>query len=349
MRHSERPFSSKCIDCMFIDGIVTPLIEQELQPNIPKLNNLYNPVFQQAFGQPDKAAAQELKDLQEKLAADPASKNAKKWQNKIDKLMENDSTRMDKSYAQQQLNTLQDWFPKFNEFAMAQQNAVIPQQIAQQGQFGQQLGQAYQDAQKSLAPEFFANRTAMGQQLGQDLGQGLNPQQIQFFRNQMANEQAARGMYDSPLSSVNSSLALTGLDLDKQQQNIGNMQNYLNTYQMPFIPTVIQPTGSPGQGLWGEMFTPLSQQELFNTNVGLQGAKFARQQGFANSMAHGIVDSFNNVASLAMGGMGGGMGGMMGGMGGGGAGGAAAGGMGGIGGGSGGGMMGMLGGLFGGG
>lgn len=273
-----------------------------------------------------------LAQLQQQLAAGQSNPFAhlgtstKQLQNQIDQLQKKmGKTQTQQSNLQTKLgqessnslasNTLAaqtQYLPAFQNLANALTNTSIQQSQAAQQQYGLAGGQILQQQQQALNPEYYAANAALGQQLtnaatGGPGGtpMGLSPQQLQFFQQQFAGQQAAQGTYGSGLSAQNMALQLTPLELAQQQQNIGNLQGYLNTYQQAQLPNYMTPQQTTMQGLVGSLFTPPSAQSVYNTQAGLVNANYANGLAQANTMgsALGGLASGYDAISGAMSGM----------------------------------------------
>lgn len=196
-----------------------------------------------------------------------------------------------------QLGALNKFVPQYNDAMLKWFDQYAPQEIAQQLKYGGQLAQGTQDIQKQLNPEYFDLRTQLGQQLMGSLGQGLNQDQLGFYSSQLGAQQAGRGMFDSPLSAANSARALTDLNMRQQQQNLGNAQNYLNTYQMPGVPRVQQVGAMPGASLMGNSFTGPSYNDTLGLQSSLSGLQFAQDTNNYNRGVSNISGLFSGAGN----------------------------------------------------
>lgn len=188
-------------------------------------------------------------------------------------------------FEQQQLESLRRTAPEYNQLQLEQaQKFEAPMLMAQMG------------AQKQASPEFFQMRDQLAASLMGKIGQGLSPEDTAYFQQQMNQQQAAKGMYDSPLGSTQTARYLTGMNLQQQQQNEQNAQGFLNSFRL--FPT--QDIGVQGAGQ-----NSLISGPSFSDLTSLQSGTMA-----ANNAANiHRLDSIANFGGSMMGMFGGGMGG----------------------------------------
>ena len=173
------------------------------------------------------------------------------------------------------------------DFSLEEMRQYAPQladlQMQLQQKYGLPMAQEQQKEQEALDPQYYATRTALGNQIQGQIGQGLSPQQSQYFGQQMAAQQGAKGMYQSPLSSVNTAKGLTALDMQQRQQNIANASNFLGSYNQSGTANVGIPGGNQMPSVQSSM--PNVQQQYGDISSlvnNLAGMQYSQSMGNAN-------------------------------------------------------------------
>ena len=203
------------------------------------------------------------------------------------------------------------------EISALQTNLPQFQNIANQYLQGQTktLANLAQSTTNQLDPSYYGVQNALGQQIQSSIGQGLSPEQTNYFSQQLNAQQAAKGMYDSPLSSENTALELTGLNMQQQQQNINNALNFPGAFpnQANGILGLGVSTSPTGESLTGGSVTPTSLQDYMTLFNSIQGLNYGNNQNFGNAVGSGVQSGLNSIASILTGmPMGGGTGANMG-------------------------------------
>lgn len=165
------------------------------------------------------------------------------------------------------------------------------------GQYAPQYAKTQVDAIRGANPEFYSQRGQLGQELMGNIGLGLTPEQTDYFSRQLNAQSAARGMFDSPLSAVNSAKALTGLDMQARQQNLQNAMGYINNYATinPNLPNI----GLPQLGGYQSFGMP-SIQDLFSQSAQNRQTKVGG--GALYSSIPGMVGAGMGLFGAALGG-----------------------------------------------
>ena len=223
------------------------------------------------------------------------------------------STPSDSAMLKKSLKLLEKYYPQLNafseqqygqnaQFSLGQMQQYAPQlaqlQMQLQQKYGLPMAQEQQAESMALNPQYYAMRNALGNQIQGQIGQGLSPQQTQYFTNQLNAGQAARGMYGSPLSSVNTALALTPLNMQQQQQNIANASNFLGNYNMSGTANVGIPGGNQMPNLQSSL--PNVQQQygdISNLVTNSAMMNYGQQQGQANQMG-GLLGGMGSMGGL---------------------------------------------------
>lgn len=281
------------------------------QPGVPKLSSILDTALGSAYGSNPQQQIQ-LQTLQNKLAKATNPQQKKQLQNQINTLQTAIGNTSESGANNQFLNMLQSYYP---QLAQQQQgiNANANQfGLQQQNQFGLPVGQSIAGAQQQLNPQFYAGQQQLGNELfNQPLG--LSPQQVQFFNNQLMGNQSAMGLGSSPLGAQNTALALTGLNLQQANTQLGQQQGFLNSYQQFQVPNLFSPEAALGststQQLGGNSLSSISPETLLNLQSNLAGLKFAQGTQQANAINGAIGGVGSSLLGMAMGGGGGMMGG----------------------------------------
>lgn len=248
--------------------------------------------------------------------------------NKLQKLLALQKSGTLTPQQQSQLNELQ---------TKSAQNAVLPKELAAQQAFMPQFEQEQQQLLASqtqalagqytgltnqLNPQYGQIQSTVGNQINSQIGMGLNPQQIAFFGQQLGGQEAAMGLGSSPLGAQNTALALTGLDLQQQQQNTQNALSFSGAFPNPASGILGLGIGtSPSTtGLAGGSVTPQSLQEYQALAGAITGQNYGYAMTQSNALGGAVGQIGGGIAELALDYFTGGMGslGSMGGSGGGG-------------------------------
>ena len=183
----------------------------------------------------------------------------------------------------QQYRLLKKFYPKLADFSFEQMQKFAPQladlTMQLQEKYGLAMGQEAKSEMQALNPEYYSMRDALGKTIQAGIGQGLSPDQSNYFGQQMAQGQAARGMYQSPLSAQNTAYNLTQMDAAQRQQNLGNASGFLGGYGM---------FGAPNVGIPGGNQMPQMQQmygDIGNLNNNLAAMQYAGQMAQANQQS----------------------------------------------------------------
>jgi hypothetical protein len=266
--------------------------------DIPTLNDIFGRSQGYLYGILDPAQQKKLDAL---LALDNPTPKQLKTITDLQAKQERSSLLSQNLIAQQR------YLPQYNQLALDQTKKFLPQELALQNQYGTLAAQNIRNAQMGIDPGFFAGREALGQDLQGRIGQGLSPDQLSFFGNQVNQQQAARGLFDSPLGATQTGRYLTTQDLLERQRNIQNMQGYLNSYQPQQIPQVVPFTGMPGANLAGGALTPPSFGDVASLRASLLGAKFGQNTMQAGQLGNAIGGGLSGLSSsmFSIAGMGG--------------------------------------------
>lgn len=283
------------------------LLAQSQQPSVPSLYEMLSKIASALYGGPGGGDYRKAAKLQ---ALDPAQLTDKQqaW-------LDDYKVRVDKpGIADRGLDAQREFLGESDKLYLGRYGT----NASTVGQYGTDLynqmaplaTKAY-DQQKAMAPDYFNLRTQLGNQLGQSLGQGLSPQQLAFFREQGAINESNYGRTGSPLSSMNQARYLTGLDMQQQQQNIGNAQGFLNSFRLPDpypIPNINLATVGAAQGDFPDFLQIPGYKDLLGAQTGLSGAEYAQGQANAAALGQMVQSGTSSLAGGMMGGMGNGQG-----------------------------------------